>query len=156
MRRESAFIRLDELDTERSALLQQARSELQQTIEEAIDQLDRLGFSYSLVENTGANGTRQARPLRAKSKGKVNGKKVASRALVTRRTRRKGTRRAGIRQDVLSAIGASGKKGMTRGDLIAHFRANDNSFKQSISNALVALKKQKQLKATNGVYKAAA
>ncbi len=154
--REDTLIRLDELDVERSQLVEQAKSEIIQTIQEAIARLERLGFSHTPVEQTRVNGVRQVRALKTKPRAKVSARKASTRRAAPKRNGRKGARRAGIRQDVLAAIDASGKKGMTRGDLITEFRANDDAFKQSISNALAALKKQKQIKAANGVYKAAA
>jgi hypothetical protein len=150
----SALSRIEELDTERMLLIEQAKSEVLQTIQDAIARLDRLGFHFAIVEkNQPASGRVQARSNRGD--GKVVSKGAVSRAGGRRKTSGKGVRRSGIRQDVLGTIAASGKKGMTRGDLIAKFRAADPAFKQSISNALAALKKQKQVKAANGVYRAA-
>jgi hypothetical protein len=150
-----ALIRLDELDAQRSKLVEQAKSEILQTIQEAIDRLDSLGFSYALVERAGVNGFHHETAPAAKPKAKAVTKRSTARSAAPKRGGRKGARRTGIRQDVLAAIAASGKKGMTRGDLIGEFGAKDKAFQQSISNALVALKKQKQVKATGGVYKAA-
>ena len=113
----------------------------------SIERLERMGYHYSIVEENASaplNGT-----------GKLNGKTAKPRQTRAGRSG-KGTRRAGIRQEVLSAIAKSGKKGMTRGELIAQFKAKDHSFKQSISNALAALKKQKQVKAASGVYRTTA
>jgi hypothetical protein len=153
MRKDSALIRLDELDAERSSLVEEAKADTLDTIQEAIEQLESLGFSYQLVETAAVNGTPSERTLKAKAK--VSSKRTTSPTGTPKRGRKKGLRRAGIRQDVLQAIAKSGKNGMTRGELITHFRASDDSFRQSISNALAALKKQKSVKASKGVYKAA-
>ena len=147
--------RIQQLETERSALLKQAREEVLNTVQEGINQLRHLGFNYALVEDQELSATLNGRITR-KTKGRRNGKVVRPKLVTGNGSKRKRTRRTGIRQDVLAAIAASGKKGMTRGELIAAFQAKDDSFKQSISNALVALKKQKEVRATNGVYKAAA
>lgn len=141
--RSNVLDRIHKLEEERFQLLEQARTEALQSIQNGIDQLNDLGFSYSLVEGK-SNGAGRPTARRAKS----TAKKAA-------RGGGKGTRRSGIREDVLTAIASSGKDGMTRGELIASFRATDDSFKQSISNALAALKKQKKVKAAKGIYRAA-
>ena len=143
--RSNVLDRIQKLEEERFALLEQAKEEALRSIHDGIEQLGDLGFSYSLVEGK-SNGAARRTTTKV---DKAPAKKTA------RRAGKKGSRRAGIRQDVLDAIGASGKDGMTRGELIASFRATDNSFKQSISNALAALKKQKKVKAAKGVYRAA-
>jgi hypothetical protein len=152
-RQTSALSRIEQLDTERMLLVEEAKSEVLQTIDDAIARLERLGFSFELVEKGRPSSTGRVQARSNRSAGKIVS--TAPRRGGRKKTSGKGVRRAGIRQDVLGAIAASGKKGMTRGDLIADFRATDSSFKQSISNALAALKKQKQVKATGGVYRAA-
>jgi hypothetical protein len=147
--------RIRQLETERSALLEQAREEVLIRVRDGIDQLRHLGFNYTLVEDQEPSSTPNGRNTR-KTNGRPNGKVVVPGSVTGDSGKRKRTRRTGIRQDVLAAIASSGKKGMTRGELITAFRAKDDSFKQSISNALVALKKQKEVRATSGVYKAAA
>lgn len=65
-----------------------------------------------------------------------------------------GTRRSGIRQEVLQTVKQS-QAGMTRADLIEHFKASDDiKLQQSISNALSNLKKAGQLNLTDGTYTA--
>jgi len=147
MPRTHVFDRIEKLEAERSALLAEAREEALATIHDNIERLQRLGYSYTLVE-----GQDRSQGGPSAENGKLNG--TSAKPLPTRTGKR--TRRAGIRQEVLSAIADAGKNGMTRGELIAQFRAKDDSFKQSISNALSALKKQRQVKAAGGVYKAAA
>ena len=147
MPRTNVSDRIEELEAERFALLEEAREEELLAIHGSIERLERMGYHYSLVEENGSA------PLNGR--GKLNGKTAKPRQTRAGRSGQR-TRRAGIRQDVLSAIAKSGKKGMTRGELIAQFKAKDDSFKQSISNALAALKKQKQVKAVGGVYTATA
>lgn len=63
----------------------------------------------------------------------------------TTTTREPGTRRSGIRNDVLTVIAAS-DEGMNRRHLLEHFNAvGDKKLEQSISNALSALKKSGQI-----------
>ena len=152
MRQTTILERLEALEAERSALLDEAKEEALQSIQESIEQLEQLGAYYRLTEEEAPELVRGRPRARTNGNGKLNGKASVPRAV---RSGGKGkvTRRTGIRQKVLTAIEASGRKGMTRGDLIAQFRAKDDSYKQSISNALVALKKLKHVKATNGIYK---
>ena len=137
MRQNSALQRIKELESEKTALLERARQEALSAAQEAVEQLNELGFEYHLVEGRAKTATTRARTVTGR-----------------RTVKRNGRRRAGIRQEVFNAIAAAGRKGVTRKDLILQFRARDASFQQSISNALSALKKQKKVKAAKGVYRA--
>jgi hypothetical protein len=73
----------------------------------------------------------------------------------TSRRRRTGTRRTGIRQDVLNLI-KQHPDGISRGDiLIAMDAKGDRSREQSISNALAALKRTNAVSGEGGNYRAA-
>lgn len=66
---------------------------------------------------------------------------------------RTGTRRTGIRDEVLSMVKAN--PGITRSTLLDKMNARgDKSAEQSISNALAALKKAGTITADGGAYKA--
>lgn len=65
-----------------------------------------------------------------------------------------GKRRAGVRQQVLKSVQDS-PRGLSRADVLEKLGAKgDKSAEQSVSNALAALKKNKSISATNGIYRA--
>jgi hypothetical protein len=67
---------------------------------------------------------------------------------------RTGTRRTGIREQVLAAIEAS--PGLTRAQVLEKLNAKgDKSAEQSVSNALSALKKAGTIKQNGSAYSAA-
>ena len=70
------------------------------------------------------------------------------------RGRKGGTRRSGRRQEVLAAI-KKHPQGISPAALKESLGATDKSAQQSVSNALAALKRNKQVTAKDGVYKAA-
>ena len=114
------------LDEQKAALLSQAKQEALAAANTAIASLNELGFHYRLVQGEGTAPT-----VRAAT----------------------GTRRSGIRDQVLAVIQQS--DGMARADLLKTMEAVGNkSAEQSISNALAALKKAGIIKAENGVYSA--
>ncbi len=80
--------------------------------------------------------------------------RVKSGKPITSAKRGTGTRRSGIRQDVLALV----KKhpgGITRADILSAMKAKgDKSAEQSVSNALSALKRQKAVNSKDGMYKA--
>jgi hypothetical protein len=122
---DSAITKLLRLDAERAQLVADAKSEALAAANAAIADLNSLGFSYRLVEGT----------------------------LSTHATTTPGGRRAGIREQVLGAIKASGAEGATRADLINSFgMSGDTSGQQSVSNALSALKKSGATAQRNGRY----
>lgn len=89
--------------------------------QDAVNELNSLGFNYKLVEEGSASG---------------------------------GTRRTGIRKQVQDTI-ANGN-GMTRAQIDATISADDKSAKQSVSNALSALKKAGAITQDgSGLYKSA-
>lgn len=121
----SVLEELKKLDEQRAALLDKAKKEALSAIEHNIRALNALGFNYQLVQT---GDTPNA--LRAT-----------------------GSRRTGIREEVLALIQQS--DGMARADILKAMDAvGDKKAEQSISNALAALKKGGILTANNGVYAA--
>lgn len=112
-----------ELEAQKQQIVQQQKDQALKKVQDAIAELNALGFNYSLSEGS--------------------------------RTRSTGTRRTGVRQDVLKAVKAAGPDGISRADLLAKLDANDNSAKQSISNALANLKKAGEIDGERGHYQAA-
>ncbi len=70
-----------------------------------------------------------------------------------RRSTRSNTRRTGRRAEVLEAIKRH-PHGMTRGDLLTAMGATDHKTKESITNALSALKRADKVTGKDGVYAA--
>lgn len=66
-------------------------------------------------------------------------------------TKRGGTRRSGIRQEVLNAV-KNAPQGIARAGLLDALGAQDKSSQQSISNALAALKKAGTIDQKDGKY----
>jgi len=65
-----------------------------------------------------------------------------------------GSRRSGIRQEVLATVKAQ-PNGISRADLLDTLNAKgDTSAEQSVSNALSALKKNGSISGEDGIYKA--
>lgn len=62
------------------------------------------------------------------------------------------TRRTGVRESIYNAVKSS--TGVTPGQLATALSMEDKAGKQSISNALSALKKSGRIAAENGVYTA--
>ncbi|WP_160120026.1 hypothetical protein [Rhodovarius lipocyclicus] len=73
---------------------------------------------------------------------------------VTRKAFATGTRRTGVRDDVLAAIKRR-PDGISRQDLLKAMDATEKSREQSISNAVAALKKEGKITTGQGHYKAA-
>jgi hypothetical protein len=108
------------LDDQKAQLLKQAKQEALGKVNDAVKELNALGFAYSVVE----------------------GEKAST-----------GTRRTGIRQEVLTVI--SKGNGLTRAGIDSAMSADDKSTKQSISNALSALKKSNKISQNDqGLYTA--
>lgn len=123
----SVLDQLKKLDEQREQLLASAKKEALEAAHAAIKSLNELGFNYSLVQGEGSAPTARAST---------------------------GTRRSGIRDQVLAVIQQS--DGLARADLLKTMEAaGDKKAEQSISNALAALKKAGIIVATNGVYTAA-
>ena len=127
----SVMDQLKKLNEQREQLLEGAKKEALDAIHAAIETLRELGFHYRVVEGEGT------------SVGNFTP------------SRKTGSRRTGIRQDVLKAVKGA-KDGVSRSTLLEAMGAKgDKSAEQSISNALAALKKAGSLTADDGVYKAA-
>ena len=120
----SVIEQLRQLEEQKKTLIDKAKSEALQQAEDAISTLRELGFHYRLVE---AN------------------------AAVTRNTTT-GTRRTGIRDDVLRVIQEHGE-GISRADILEQMEAKgDKRAEQSISNALSNLKKSDVITLEDGLY----
>lgn len=64
-----------------------------------------------------------------------------------------GKRRTGIRKEVMDVIAAA-QDGIARSELLDTLEATSKAAKQSVSNALSALKKANQIEGSGGHYKA--
>lgn len=71
-----------------------------------------------------------------------------------RSTRKTGSRRSGVRQEVLAEV-KNHPGGVTPAAIKEALGATDKSARQSVSNALAALKRTKHVTAKDGLYKAA-
>lgn len=121
----TVFDQIRQLDEQKAQLLKQAKQEALGRATQALKDLAELGFHYQLIEDS---------------------------SIVT--IRGIGTRRTGIRNDVLASVKAT--PGITRADLIDKMGAKgDKSAEQSISNALSALKKAGTISLSDGKYSAA-
>jgi hypothetical protein len=121
----SILEQIRQLDEQRAKLLGQAKAEALTKAEEAIHSLSDLGFNYRLVE---ANA-----PVATST----------------------GTRRTGIRQDVLRVVTEHGE-GISRSDILELMGAKgDKKGEQSISNALSNLKSDEKVTLEDGLYKVA-
>jgi hypothetical protein len=123
----SILDQIRKLDEQKAALLEGAKQEALTQANAAIESLNELGFSYKLVEGRGGvNGGGRTATVSTGS----------------------GTRRTGIREEVLQIITESG--GIKTGDIIEAMGARGNkSATQSISNAVSALKRDGKI-ATEG------
>ena len=116
----SVLDQIRKLDEQKAKLLNDAKGEAIEAADAAISTLNELGFSYQLVEG----GAPAAAP------------------------RATGTRRTGIRDEVLAQVKAH-PKGITRSEmLIAMNVKGEKSGEQSVSNALAALKKAGNITST--------
>lgn len=120
-----------ELEAKKQALMEQAKTEALKAAEKAVADLNNLGFAYRLIETVN-------QPRRTVSTPSEGGTR---------------TRRSGVADEVLELIKAS-PAGLSRGAIIDQMHATDKSAQQSISNALMNLKKKGQLAAKDGIYTA--
>lgn len=125
----SVIDELKELDAKRDQLIKQAKEDALRKANEAIADLNALGFNYILAENsvpTGAPAVRQTR----------------------------GRRRSGVRQEVLEVI-KQHPEGIKPADIIeAMGMSDDKSGQNAIRNALTAMKKDGEVTAENSLYTA--
>ena len=122
----SVLDEIKKLDEKKAQLLSQAKQEALQVANAAIKALNELGFNYQLVQGEGS-------PVTVRSSG---------------------TRRTGIRDEVLATV-QKHKDGISRSQLLEVMQAKgDKSAEQSISNALAALKKDGKVSGDDGIYKA--
>jgi hypothetical protein len=116
------------INAAREKLKETVKAEALANVETALKELNALGFNYRLVEG---------------------GRATAPRATAT------GTRRAGIRDDVLAAVSNAGPDGIKPADIRAKLGIDGKSGSQSVANALSALKKANKIADKNGAYVAA-
>lgn len=124
---------LKKLDAQREKLLTEAKAASLKAAQDAIADLNSLGYHYKLVEEGDTHVTFNPRQARAPSTG---------------------TRRSGMKDQVLDAIGAAGGTGIGRADLIEQLGVKgDKSGEQSVSNQLSILKKAGTITADGGMYR---
>lgn len=117
-----------QLEDQKKALVQKEKDALLAKANDAVSKLREMGFNYRLVQMDGGSV-----PFTTKS----------------------GTRRTGIREQVLKIVEGS-PDGISRADVLAKLDAKgDKSAEQSASNALAALKKGNQIDLKDGKYVAA-
>lgn len=123
---------LDEIDAQIRALEDQ-KKQIQQKAKDAalnkanaaIEELRKLGYNYRLTEGSGS----ASRTPRASG----------------------GTRRTGIRDQVLAVVKAS-PDGITAADVLSKMNASEDAEKTSIRNALAALKRGNSVGLKDGKY----
>jgi len=128
---DSLLAKIKQLEEERAKLMDEAKATALATAQTAVAELNELGFHYRLTEDNEApkqKATRQTTP---------------------------GTRRTGIRDEVLAAINAAGADGITRQNLLTQLEVTSKSDEQAISNAVSALKKAGTISGEKGVYRGA-
>jgi hypothetical protein len=123
------YDRIKELEAEKTKLMEEATATALANAQEAIAQLNQLGFNYRLTQD----GKATRAPRQAST----------------------GTRRSGIRDQVLAIIQGAGADGINRSDLLEKLEAKgDKTAEQSISNAISALKKANAIAGEKGNYTA--
>jgi hypothetical protein len=117
-----------QLEDQKKALVQKEKDAALAKAQAAINELKEMGFNYRLASMDGGTV-----PF----------------------TTKQGTRRTGIREQVLKIVEGS-PDGITRADVLSKLDAKgDKSAEQSASNALAALKKANQIDLKDGKYIAA-
>lgn len=126
----SVLDQIKQLEEQKAKLLQDAKQEALDQANAAIKTLNALGFNYQLVE-----GNDPSSP---------SIKRTAT-----------GTRRSGIRQEVLNLL-KQHQDGISRSDILDAMNAKgDKKAEQSISNALANAKKNGDITLTDGLYRLA-
>lgn len=127
----SVLDRIKELDAERAKLLEEAKATALANAEQAVAELNELGFNYRLVQ------------------GSVSAPKAPKPSA--------SGRRSGIRESVLEAIQNAGPDGIAPAGIRQKLGIadDDKSGAQSVANALSALKKANKISDNNGAYVAA-
>lgn len=121
----SVLDQIRELDKQKNQLLAGAKQEAMNAANAAIATLSELGFHYKLVQSDGSAPTRAQRTST-------------------------GTRRSGIRDDVLGIVTDAGPGGVTSAKIAEALGMTDKAGKQAIANALAALSKDKVKQAVRG------
>ena len=130
---------IKKLDEQRTQLLETAKQEALDQAQQAVQTLNELGFGYRLVEETPGVSGQEFQPKKATQPR-------APRAAT-------GTRRTGIREDVLRVIQENGD-GVAPADIRKLLSMEEKGDGQAVSNALTALKAAGKIQSTNGVYTA--
>lgn len=107
-----------DLQAQKAKLIEDEKKSAMQKVKLALQELNALGFNYSLTEGT--TSTR--------------------------------TRRTGVRDAVLKAVQSG--NGMKSAEIATQLDMDDTKGKQSVANALAALKKAGTVTAENGRYSA--
>jgi hypothetical protein len=129
MAKPSVLDQIKDLEAQKQKLMEEATATALANAQEAIAQLNELGFNYRLTQD----GKATRAPRQAST----------------------GTRRSGIREQVLAIIQSAGADGINRTDLLAKLDAKgDKAAEQSISNAISALKKANAIAGEKGNYTA--
>ncbi len=113
-----------DLQAKKQKLIEDEKKSAMKKVEDALKELNALGFHYQLVDGTKATRTSKTR-----------------------------TRRSGVRDSVLAEI-KKHPGGISRADLLAAMGATDDKAQQSISNAVAALKKNDEIISEQGHYTA--
>jgi len=123
----------ERIERERRELAARARDEVLERVRAELAELNKLGFNFRVVEASEA---------------------VAQGGAVEPGARR-GTRRTGIREQVLGVIREAGPDGLRSKDIRARLGISDKQGSQAVSNALSALKRANQISIQNGALVAA-
>lgn len=126
----SVLEKIKELDAQKAKLLDDAKAEALAAAEAAVATLNELGFPYRLVPGGAASTPRAPAST--------------------------GTRRSGIRDDVLNVVKAH-PNGISAADIRGELGVAEGDKKayQSIANALANAKKSGQIILDNGLYQVA-
>lgn len=128
MAKTSVLDRIRELDAEKKKLLEEAKATALANAQQAIADLNELGYNYRLVEGSESRSSS---------------------------TRQASGRRSGIRNDVLRVVSNAGPDGITPASIREKLGVEGKSGAQSVANALSALKRTNKIADKNGAYVAA-
>src|ERR1039457_4243789 len=118
----SVLEKIRELDAQKDALLKEAKQEAMELVHKGLKALAELGFNYSVSQNEGSGAITRA-----------------------------GTRRTGIREELLKLI--HDNSGIGRAAILEKTGVKgDKKAEQSVSNALAALKKAGLVDNPDGGY----
>lgn len=119
----SVLEKIRKLEEQKASLLSEAKKEALAKANEAVKELNELGFNYQLVQ------------------GETGGV-----------TRSPTGRRSGIRNEVLKVVTDASPDGIAPAGIRDKLGLTDTSGAQSVANALSALKKANKIADKNGLY----